>query len=101
MSIEVSVVLAMPNKQKVVELTVDEGCTAREALMLSLNSGIDLASNGLDASVVPLGVFGERVADDWQLENGDRVEIYRELAQDPKELRRRRAEQSREKKNKP
>ena len=39
----------------------------------------------------PVGVFGERVAGDRLLEDGDRVEIYRTLDVDPKEARRLRA----------
>jgi hypothetical protein len=36
-------------------------------------------------------VYGVRVARDASLSNGDRVEIYRPLQADPKDLRRRRA----------
>ena len=39
----------------------------------------------------PLGVFGKTVADDYVLQAGERVEIYRPLLIDPKENRRRRA----------
>jgi putative ubiquitin-RnfH superfamily antitoxin RatB of RatAB toxin-antitoxin module len=38
-----------------------------------------------------VGVYGVRVALDTRLSNGDRVEIYRPLQADPKDLRRRRA----------
>jgi putative ubiquitin-RnfH superfamily antitoxin RatB of RatAB toxin-antitoxin module len=38
-----------------------------------------------------VGVYGVRVARDAKLSNGDRVEIYRPLQADPKDLRRRRA----------
>jgi putative ubiquitin-RnfH superfamily antitoxin RatB of RatAB toxin-antitoxin module len=45
--------------------------------------------HGVDMGAV--GVFGRSVAAQTQLADGDRVEIYRPLAQDPKEQRRRRA----------
>ena len=38
-----------------------------------------------------IGVFGKTVNPDTRLSDGDRVEIYRSLALDPKEARRRRA----------
>jgi putative ubiquitin-RnfH superfamily antitoxin RatB of RatAB toxin-antitoxin module len=38
-----------------------------------------------------VGVYGVRVALDTKLSDGDRVEIYRPLQADPKDLRRRRA----------
>ena len=37
------------------------------------------------------GIFGKRVALDHRLQDGDRLEVYRPLALDPKEARRRRA----------
>ncbi len=56
----------------------------RESGMLREFPEIDLARNAV-------GVFGERVALDSPLRDGDRVEIYRPLALDPKQARRRRA----------
>jgi len=50
---------------------------------------------GLDVNALPLGIFGEAVADDCVLRAGDRVEIYRPLANDPRELRRLQAERTR------
>ena len=38
-----------------------------------------------------VGIFGHAVAPDTPLSDGDRVELYRDLAQDPRELRRTRA----------
>jgi putative ubiquitin-RnfH superfamily antitoxin RatB of RatAB toxin-antitoxin module len=94
---DITVVLALPNKQVSVSLEVREGCTAREALQLSLAKGINLADAGLHVETVPLGVFGERVPDNEMLNQGDRLEIYRPLAQDPMELRRQRAAETKKK----
>ena len=48
---------------------------------------------GLDLSSAPLGIFGKLVAkpEVRALEAGDRVEIYRPLLADPKEVRKARA----------
>lgn len=67
-----------------VELPADS--TARDALALS---GIAARYPGIDLS--RLGVFGRRVEAGTLLADGDRLEIYRPLALDPKEARRRRA----------
>ena len=87
----VSVVLALPERQQVVTLTVAKGCTARQAVAQAQQTGLSDISNTMDVDSAPLGVFGERVSDDAVLRDGDRVEIYRPLQQDPMELRRQRA----------
>lgn len=82
----------MPDQQYRVELTVPLGTQAREAVQLALAA--DCVSHGnidIDPLSAPLGVFNELVDDDYALNDGDRVEIYRPLQQDPKELRRQRA----------
>jgi len=85
------VVLALPDRQQVVKLEAPEPCTAREAVELAKQAGLELAPEIVDVDSAPLGVFGERVQDDAVLSSGDRVEIYRPLQQDPMELRRQRA----------
>jgi len=56
-----------------------------------LSSGIDAYFDSLDTATVSLGVFGESVSDDYVIEPGDRLELYRELLLDPMEQRRQRA----------
>ncbi len=80
----------MPDRQVELQLTSDGSLTAREA---ALQSGIERYFPGIDLARVELGVFGEFVDDHHVLAAGDRVEIYRELLHDPKEIRRRRARQ--------
>jgi putative ubiquitin-RnfH superfamily antitoxin RatB of RatAB toxin-antitoxin module len=63
--------------------------TALRAGLLPPDTRIDV-----DPAAAPLGVFGERVEDSYACQNGDRVEIYRPLQQDPMELRRKRARHS-------
>ncbi len=91
--IDIDVVLAMPVEQFLLSLSVPAGTHAREAVSLALQAG--LIGHGrvdIDPLTAPLGIFSERVSDDYVVKAGDRVEIYRPLQQDPKELRRQRAQ---------
>ncbi len=89
-TLAIRVVLAFSERQSQVSLTLADGVTAREAVLLAQQEGLDVQSVG-DALLVPIGVFGERVDDDHRLVDEDRVEIYRPLLQSPMELRRQRA----------
>lgn len=79
----IEVVYALPDEQTLVELEVAAGTTAGEAVQLS---GIPARWPRVDTSRI--GVFGEHVDAGHVLEDGDRVEIYRPLVADPKEVRR-------------
>lgn len=84
----IEVAYATPEKQKIVECRVERGTSPREAVRLS---GIDRHFPDLDLEKSDLGVFGKTVAEDYELQDGDRIEIYRPLIADPKEIRRQRA----------
>lgn len=88
--IHVEVVYATPKKQQIVELELPAGTSVREA---ALKSGLDAQFDGLDLAKADLGIFGKAVpkADSTELKDGDRVEIYRPLIADPKEVRKQRA----------
>jgi len=88
--IAVEVVYALADKQKLLRLTVPQGTTVREA---ALRSGMEGFFPGLDLATSPLGIFGKAVPkpDERVLEEGERVEIYRPLVADPKEVRKQRA----------
>lgn len=77
---KVEVVRALPHAAEVASVDLPAGATVRDAL----------AACGVPAGRL-VGVFGKRVALDHRLSDGDRVEVYRPLAIDPKEARRRRA----------
>ena len=79
MALKVEVVDARPDQVEIVEIRLPDGATVRDAL----------AATGLKGNQA--GIFVKRVAMDTRLADGDRVEIYRPLAMDPKETRRRRA----------
>lgn len=91
--IRVEVAYARPEKQKIIELSVAPGTTMLEAARMS---GIDEDFPEIDFETMPMGVFGnaEKHPDRRQLREGERVEIYRPLRIDPKQVRRQRAEQS-------
>ncbi|ROR32072.1 RnfH family protein [Inmirania thermothiophila] len=84
----VEVVYARADEQLVLELEVEPGTTAEEAVrrsgLLERFPEIDLARN-------KLGVYGKVVKPGHELAPGDRVEVYRPLIADPKEVRKRRA----------
>ena len=88
--IRVEVVYAAFDRQELLSLDVPVGTTVRAA---AITSGIAELFPGLDLLHCPLGIFGKLVSDpdQRQLEAGDRVEIYRPLLADPKEVRRLRA----------
>lgn len=83
--IRVEVVYALPDRQRLVALEVPRGCTAREAVE---RSGLQHEFPEIDPADSALGIFGRRCAPDQRLRGGDRVEIYRPLKADPKEVRR-------------
>ncbi len=96
--ITVEVAYALPHKQKIIALLVEPGTTALEAVQRS-NIGDHFPD--LDLTSVKMGIFGQSLgtkgletADKQVLHAGDRVEIYRPLASDPKEARRKRADKS-------
>ncbi len=88
-NIEIEVAYARPDVQRIIALRVPPGTTARAALRLS---GLVEIFPEIDADRCALGIFGQVIPDsDTVLEDGDRVEVYRPLARDPKEARRERA----------
>lgn len=90
--ITVEVAYALPDKQLIKTLEVPLGTTAEQAVKLS---AIDEAFDELIPKASPLGIFGKAVANDYILREGDRVEIYRPLIADPKEVRKERAAKAR------
>lgn len=90
--IRVEVAYAAPEKQVLLELIVPVGCTIGEAIDLS---GIKGEFPEMELNPQAVGIFSRKASIGQTLENGDRVEIYRPLIADPKELRKQRARSSR------
>jgi hypothetical protein len=86
--IQVEVAYALPDRQAIIPVNVAAGTTALEA---ARRSGVTQRFEGLNLEDSRLGIFGKLVAPDQVLQAGDRVEIYRPLKADPKEVRKARA----------
>lgn len=96
-SIPVEVAYALPDKQKIIALLVEPGTTAYVA---ACRSKITDYFPGVDLETAKMGVFGQALGTkglkppaEYVLQPGDRIEIYRPLISDPKEVRRRRAQE--------
>ena len=86
--LDVEVAYARREQQTVLALQVPQGTTAIDAVQLS---GILQRYPELAAETLDLGVFGDAVAHDYAVQQGDRVEIYRPLLVDPVTRRKRQA----------
>ena len=87
-ALRIEVVYALAQAQDLVTLELAPRASVRDAVDAS---GILERHAELDRDRMLLGIFGKRVRPDRLLRDGDRVEILRPLAEDPKESRRRRA----------
>jgi uncharacterized protein len=89
--IQVEVVYALPHEQRVFTLMINDNLTVKQIIeqsgVLAVYPEIDLADN-------KVGVFSRNVKLDATVRDHDRIEIYRPLLADPKEIRRKRAEQT-------
>lgn len=88
--IRIEVVFALPDKQTLKSLHVPFGTTAADAIK---RSGILEDHPEIDLNRNKIGIYGKITPGSFVLRNRDRVEIYRPLIADPKEVRRKRAEQ--------
>ena len=87
-SINVEVAYATPEKQVIRAVNVDAGTTIGAAIV---QSGIMMDFPELELEGAAVGLFGKAAAMTTVLSDGERVEIYRPLIADPKEVRRKRA----------
>lgn len=89
--VSVEVVYALPERQYLKTVRLAEGSSVEQAIrasgLLQLRADIDLNSN-------KVGIYSRPVKLGDVVSDGDRVEIYRPLVADPKELRRIKAERS-------
>jgi len=86
--LNIEVAYALPAHQVLLALRVRAGTTVREAVE---QSGILESCPDIDLGSNKVGIFGKLVKLENPLREGDRVEIYRPLIADPKEVRRLRA----------
>ena len=88
--IKVEVAYALPDVQRVISVAVNEGA---ELLAAVKQSGILEEFPDIDIDTAKVGIFGKLKKVDTVLGEGDRVEIYRKLIADPKQVRKQRAAQ--------
>lgn len=89
--IEVEVAYATPERQIILQLKLPVKSTAAQAIS---TSGILQAFPEIDLNRQKIGIFGQLCPLDKPLTDGDRVEIYRPLQQDPMTARRNRLQQN-------
>lgn len=86
--IHIEVAYALPERQEVVPLTLPAGSTLEQALKAS---GLLEKYPEIDLAKGKFGIYGKLAKLDTVLRERDRVEIYRPLIADPKEVRKQRA----------
>jgi putative ubiquitin-RnfH superfamily antitoxin RatB of RatAB toxin-antitoxin module len=86
--ITVEVAYALPAEQVIVKLDVPAGASLMQAVE---QSGLLERFPEIDRANLKAGIFGKLKKTDQVLQAGDRVEIYRPLIADPKQVRKERA----------
>ena len=86
--IMVEVAYALPEEQVIISIKVPTIFNVQQAIE---KSGIQKKFPSIDLSKNKVGIFGKKTTLDHTLNDRDRIEIYRPLILDPKEMRRKRA----------
>jgi len=84
----VEVAYALPEEQVIISIKVPTKSDVKQAIK---KSGIQKKFPNIDLSKNKVGIFGKKTTLNHPLKNRDRIEIYRPLILDPKEMRRKRA----------
>jgi uncharacterized protein len=87
--LRVEVVYALAQKQVLIAVDIEAGTTVQQAIELSgiLTQFPEIQLGQINRT----GIFSKPVKLDTVLRGGDRIEIYRPLIADPKEVRKKRA----------
>lgn len=91
--ITIEVVYGLPEKQSLLSLEVEDGATVENAIT---TSGIQQIHADIDLKQNKVGIWNRTAKLTDKVKNNDRIEIYRPLIADPKEVRKRRAEKAKE-----
>lgn len=91
--IQVEVAYATPEQQKIIVVRVPAGATVHDCIV---RSNITEFFADIDLDQQKVGIWSKACKLDTTPRDGDRIEIYRPLTADPKEVRRRRAEQAKD-----
>lgn len=89
--IKVEVVYGVPNKQEILTISVEQGTTIEQAIIAS---DIKSIFPEIDLTIHNVGIWNRSAKLTDVLNDLDRIEIYRPLLADPKEVRKRRAEKA-------
>ncbi|MCH8538187.1 MAG: RnfH family protein [Alkalimonas sp.] len=92
-SVTIEVVYALPERQSLLTINVPANCTVQQAIV---RSGILDMYPDIELENQKVGIWSRAVKMTDRVKAGDRVELYRPLIADPKELRRRRAEKAKQ-----
>ena len=84
----VEIAYALPEEQVIISIKVPTIFNVQQAIE---KSGIQKKFPSIDLSKNKVGIFGKKITLDHLLKDRDRIEIYRPLILDPKEMRRMRA----------
>jgi putative ubiquitin-RnfH superfamily antitoxin RatB of RatAB toxin-antitoxin module len=87
-TIRIEVAYALPERQEVVPLALPAGSTVQQAVEAS---GLPAQHPEIDLAKGKFGIYSKLARLDTVLRDRDRVEIYRPLIADPKEVRKQRA----------
>lgn len=91
--IRIEVAFALPDRQTLLQLSVAKGINVKEAI---IQSGIIQRYPEIDLDVNAVGIWNRTCKLTDIPRDGDRIEVYRPLIADPKDVRRRRAEKAKE-----
>ncbi|WDE03611.1 RnfH family protein [Thalassomonas viridans] len=89
--IQVEVVYGLSHKQELLTVMVDEGTTVEQAIIAS---GIIELFDDIELGKNKVGIWNRAAKYTDVVADLDRIEIYRPLIADPKEVRKRRAEKA-------
>ena len=91
--IAIEVVYGTPSRQEIISCTIEQNTTVERAIMAS---GIISEFPEIDLTINKVGIWNRAAKLTDVVKNLDRIEVYRPLLADPKEVRKRRAEKAKE-----
>ena len=89
--LSIEIVYGVPTKQKIFTVEINSGASVEQAI---LTSGVLTLFTEIDLAVNKVGIWNRVVKLSELLNDLDRIEIYRPLLADPKDVRKRRAEKA-------
>ena len=87
-TLTIELIYALPEEQELLVIQVPQGSTVEQAIT---QSGILTKYPEIDLASTKVGIFSKVSKLNEELRDGDRIEIYRPLIADPKEMRRKKA----------